>query len=134
MKPRTIGFLLGLLLGAFAWLGNLQRADTLTISVFPDFLTPLAVPILLYLALRWWDRRHPNQDVKGLRRAGWGMVHAQAAVFALFIAVLAAERTQGDVTIVASVFTTALVITAGVGYVSVEVWTRLLVAVRARAI
>jgi len=132
MKPRTIGFLLGLLLGAFAWLGNLQRADTLTVSIFPDLLTPLAVPIMLYLSLRYWDRRHPGQDVRSLRRAGWGMVHAQAAVFALGIAVLTAERSSGDASSIAAGFTSALLVTAGVGYVSVEVWVRLLVAVRAR--
>jgi hypothetical protein len=132
MKPRTTGFLLGLLLGALAWLGNLQRVDTFTVLAFPDLLTALAVPITLYLALRQWDRRHPDQDVRRLRRAGWGMVHAQAAVFALCIAILTAERLSADTSLVAAGFMTALITTAGIGYVSVEVWARLLVGVRAQ--
>jgi hypothetical protein len=132
MKPRTVGFLLGVLLGALAWLGNLQRVDTFTASAFPDLLTALAVPISLYLALRQWDRRHPDQDLSRLRRAGWGMVHAQAAVFALCIAILTAERPSTDASLVTAGFMTALIMTAGIGYVSVEVWARLLVSVRAR--
>jgi hypothetical protein len=132
MKPRTVGFLLGMLLGALAWLGNLQRVDTFTASAFPDLLTALAVPISLYLALRQWDRRHPQQDVRALRRAGWGMVHAQAPVFALCIAVLTAERPSSDASLIAGAFITALVTTAGIGYVSVEVWARLMAGIRTR--
>jgi hypothetical protein len=132
MKPRTTGFLLGLLLGALAWLGNLQRVDTFTVSMFPDVLTVLAVPITLYLALRQWDRRHPDQDLRHLRRAGWGMVHAQAPVFAICIAIFTAERPSSDASLIAAGFMTALITTAGIGYVSVEVWARLLVGVRAR--
>jgi hypothetical protein len=132
MKPRTVGFLLGMLLGALAWLGNLQRVDTFTASAFPDLLTALAVPISLYLALRQWDRRHPQQDVRALRRAGWAMVHAQAPVFALCIAVLTAERPSSDASLIAGAFITALVMTAGIGYVSVEVWARLMAGIRTR--
>jgi len=132
MKPRTAGFLLGLLLAALAWLGNLQRVDTFTVSAYPDLLTALAVPITLYLALRQWDRRHPDQDVRHLRRAGWGMVHAQAAVFAICIAIFTAERVSQEPSEIATAFMTALITTAGIGYVSVEVWARLLVGVRGR--
>lgn len=130
MKPRTTGLLLGLLLAALAWFGNLQRVDTFTVSAFPDLLTVLAVPVGLYLALRQWDRRQPGQDLRRLRRAGWAIVNTQAAVFALGVAILTAERLLPDPEIIAIAFMGALVTAAGIGYVSVEVWARLIVHVR----
>jgi hypothetical protein len=132
MSPRATGLVIGLLLGALAWLGNLQRVDTFTVSTFPDLLTVFAVPVTLYFALRAWDRRHPNQDLRHLRRAGWAIVHAQAAAFAVCIAIITAQRLSADASLVAFGFMSALVAAAGMGYVSVEVWARLLVRVRAR--
>jgi hypothetical protein len=60
------------------------------------------------------------------------MVHAQAPVFALCIAVLTAERPSSDASLIAGGFITALVTTAGIGYVSVEVWARLMAGIRTR--
>ena len=126
MTPRAIGFVCGLVLIALVWAGNVTRADTLTISAFPDPMTMLAVPISCYFALRYRHRREPAANLPRLRRVGWSVVNTQAAVFAIGVAMLAASRLGADLQGETLVFLTALLLAAGLGYVSVEVWARLM--------
>jgi hypothetical protein len=53
-------------------------------------------------------------------------------VFAICIAIFTAERVSQEPSEIATAFMTALITTAGIGYVSVEVWARLLAGVRGR--
>ena len=126
MRPRTMGFLTGVVLAVLAWIGNLQRVDTFTVQAFPDLLTIFAVPAALYFALRRWVKTHPGISQSQLRRAGWSVTNAAAAVFAVAMAILASERVAFDAANVSIAFLSALFITAGIGYVSTEVWSRLL--------
>jgi hypothetical protein len=131
VKPRTMGLTMGLLLSALSWLGNSRRVDTFTVSAFPDLITVFALPILIYFALRLGDRQEPGRDLGRLRRAGWASVNAASAVFAIFMACFAAfQLDQATPAVVASSLVTALIVSAGLGYLSVEVWARSIVRAR----
>jgi len=65
-----------------------------------------------------------------LRRGGWTVANTAAAVFALAMAIFSGERFPDDPAQIASAFLTALFLTAGIGYLAVEVWARLIVRVR----
>jgi hypothetical protein len=120
-----MGFLIGCLLSAVSWAGNVARTDSLTVSVFPDVMSAFVLPVTLYFVIRTLARRDPSAGLSALRRLGWVAVNTAAAVFAIFTVVVNWTRlSQADSASVTMALIGALVTTAGLGYISVEVWAR----------
>jgi hypothetical protein len=125
-RPRLVGLGVGLLLGVASWIGNAERTNLGIASAFPDVLTVAVVPISLYFFIRARLRGSSTQDLRHLRRAGWAVVNTTAIVAALFLAsVTAFWFHQQDQTLIAMTLFNVIVVTVGVGYVSVEVWARM---------
>jgi hypothetical protein len=84
----TLGstLLLAGLLTLFGWMGNLAR-ERGTVSVFPDLLTLLTLPAVLYPVLRQRARREPGLGVSALRWAGMRIVVPAAVLFAASLVV-----------------------------------------------
>jgi len=126
-----MGLVIGLLLSAASWLGNTRRVDTFTVSAFPDLLSLFVLPVSIYFVLRHRDRVEPGQNLGRLRRAAWAAVNAATVVFAIFMACYTAlGLREATLALVASSLVTALVVSAGLGYLSAEVWARSIVRAR----
>jgi hypothetical protein len=125
-RPRIAGALVGLLLGAASWAGNAERTTLGIAAAFPDVLTVAVVPISLYFFVRARLSASNPPDLRALRRAGWAVVNTAALVAALFLAsVTAFWFHQVDEALIAMTLVSVIVVTVGVGYVSVEVWARM---------
>lgn len=121
-----MGLAVGVVLGAAAWVGNAARTNLGLVSAIPDVLTAAALPIAMYFVIRARVAAGET-DLTRLRRAGWAVVNTAAIVFAVFLAsVDAFWFNQLDAQLVGTIVVEAIVVTVGVGYVSVEVWARLL--------
>src|SRR5262249_30499878 len=125
-RPRLVGFAVGLLLGAASWLCNAERTNLGIASAFPDVLTVAVVAISLYFFIPAPLRGTVTQDIRERRRSGRAVVNTAAIVAALFLAsVTAFWFHQQDQTLIAMTLFNVIVVTVGVGYVSVEVWARM---------
>ena len=129
--PRVAGLTIGLVLGAASWAGNASRTNLGIVSAFPDLLTIAAVPLALYFFVRARVRRPVPTELRGVRRAGWTVSNTAALSFVVFLAgVSGFWFNQWDLRPLTSTLIDALVVTVGVGYVSVEIWARMLGAPR----
>jgi hypothetical protein len=128
-RPRLAGLLIGLVLGIASWIGNAVRTNLGIISAFPDLLTLATVPLALYFFVRARVRIHGARDLRTVRKAGWSVVNTAGLVLGVFLASVAGFWfNQWDSAFIASTLVDALVVTVGVGYLSVEIWARLLLA------
>lgn len=126
-QPRLAGLAIGLVLGVASWVGNASRTNLAIISAFPDLLTMAAVPLAMYFFVRARVRRSAPAPLKAVRRAGWTVAGTAGLVLAVFLASVSGFWfNQWDLTLLTSTLIGAVVVTAGVGYVSVEIWARLL--------
>ena len=129
--PRFIGLVIGVGLGALSWAGNASRTNLGLISAFPDLITIAAVPLAMYFVVRARVRRAEPESLRVIRRAGWVVSNTAGLVFAVFLASVSGFWfNQWDPTGLTATLISAIVVTVGVGYVSVEVWARLLGAPR----
>lgn len=125
-SPRLSGLALGLFLGAASWAGNASRTNLGIVSAFPDLLTLASVPIALYFFVRARVAGAPPGGVRALRKAGWAVVNTAAVVLAVFLAsVEGFWFNQLDAALVGTTVLSAIVVTVGIGYVSVEIWAHL---------
>jgi len=83
-----LGIVLGGLLSALSWFGNVRRDLPHVTSVFPDLITLAALPVLVFLALWLVAHRYEASTRATLRRAGMIIVGIGAALFAVAHAVL----------------------------------------------
>jgi hypothetical protein len=121
-----VGFAIGVALGAASWAGNVDRTNLGLVSAFPDLLTVAAVPLAMYFVIRARLRSGVTDRV-ALRKTGWAVVNTAAIVFAVFLACVDAFWfNQLDAQLTGTLVVEAIVVTVGAGYLSVEVWTRLL--------
>lgn len=126
VSPRLAGLIIGLVLGAASWAGNASRTNLGIISAFPDLLTIAAVPLAMYFFVRARVRR-PAFTLRTTRRAGWTVSNTAGLVLAVFLAgVSGFWFNQWDLSDLLPTVIGAIAVTVGVGYVSVEVWARLL--------
>lgn len=129
VRPRLSGLVIGLLLGVASWVGNATRTNLGIISAFPDLLTLATVPLAMYFFVRARVRVPVVPDLRSVRRAGWTVANTAGIVLAVFLAcVTGFWFNQWDPALMASTLVGAIVVTVGVGYVSVEIWARLLLA------
>jgi hypothetical protein len=130
-KPIVAGLIIGLLVGAASWVGNASRTSLGIVSAFPDLLTVAAVPLALYFFVRARVMAPDPPDLRSLRRAGWAAVNAAALTLAVFLAAVARFWfNQFDSGLMTSTLAGGVIVTAGIGYASVEVWARLLLGAR----
>ena len=83
-----LGIVLGGLLSALSWFGNVRRDEPHQIYTFPDLITLAALPVLVFLALWLVAHRYEASTRATLRRAGMIIVGIGAALFAVAHAVL----------------------------------------------
>lgn len=132
-EPRLVGVLVGLTLGIASWIGNASRTDLGLISAFPDFVTPAAIPLALYFYVRARLRASSPAGLRAIRRGGWSVVNTAAVVLALFLASVAGFWfNQWDPATITALVLGALVVTIVVGYISVELWARLMLSASQR--
>jgi hypothetical protein len=86
------GIGLGGLFSALSWFANLRSSVPGTVSAFPDLITFIALPVLVFLVLRLFANRHEGLTRATLRRAGMVIVSVGATLFAVSIAVLEIVR------------------------------------------
>jgi len=116
------GIWLGGLLSALSWFANLWASVPSTVSVFPDLITFIALPVLVFLVLRLFANRHEGLTRATLRRAGMVIVSVGATLFAVSIAVLGIVRfSQPSAFILLIGFIMAFVSFLLVGWLSVWV-------------
>jgi hypothetical protein len=125
-SSRFLGFAIGVALGAASWAGNAARTNLGIVSAFPDLLTAAAVPLAVYFVIRSRVRQG-LVDLPRLRKSGWAVVNTAAIVFAVFLACVEGFWfNQVDAQLIGTIVVEAIVVLVGVGYVSVEIWARLL--------
>jgi hypothetical protein len=125
-SPRSTGLVIGLAVGLASWLGNASRTNLGIVSAFPDLLTVASVPLAMYFFIRARVAAGPRAELRQIRKAGWAVANTAAVVLAIFLACVEGFWfNQLDAAVVGEVVLTAIVVTVGAGYASVEVWARI---------
>jgi hypothetical protein len=84
MKTRILlGFTLGASSSTFSWVENLRVIKPGGISVFPDLLTLIALPVLTFGVLGWISRTRETLSRRDVRRTGMIMVVSGAVLFSI---------------------------------------------------
>ena len=116
------GILLGGLWSALSWFANLWSSAPNTVSVFPDLITFIALPVLVFLVLRLLANRHQGLTRTTLRRAGMVIVSVGATLFAVSFAVLEIVRfSQSSASLLLTGLVMAFISSLLVGWLSVWV-------------
>jgi hypothetical protein len=117
--------------GAASWAGNASRTNLGIVAAFPDLLTMAAVPLAMYFFVRARIRRPAPATLRATRRAGWTASNTAGLVLAVFLASVSGFWfNQWDLTDLTGTLLGAILVTVGAGYVSVEIWARMLGAPR----
>ncbi len=82
------GIVLGAVMSVLSWFANVWASVPGRVSVFPDLITLIALPVLVFAALRFFVHRQDTLTRATLRRSGMIIVAIGATVFALAFAVL----------------------------------------------
>jgi len=88
-KANILGLALGVMVSAVCFLGNALSGDAHTLSVFPDILTLLIVPVFVYGSLKW-SHEHDRISGDALHQFGRRVGLVATFTFAVFFAFLAA--------------------------------------------
>jgi|GEM_PF-2841716 hypothetical protein len=126
MKSDAIlGTVLGALLTGMSVVGNVGRGDSHLVSVFPDLLSLLIAPVVLFILLRRRHRAGTGRDL--LQRSGRIIVTISAVWFAVLLAVFAAFWfSDPSAYLIMINLAGTFVVTCIVGYLSVAVSARIL--------
>ena len=126
MKSNVIlGTVLGILLTGMSVVGNIGRGDSHLVSVFPDLLSLLIAPIVLFIILRQKHRAGTGRDL--LQRSGRIIVTISAVWFAALLTVFAAFWfSDPSAYLIIINLVGVFVVTCIVGYFSVAVSARIL--------
>jgi hypothetical protein len=119
-RDTVLGLLMGVTVGSISIWGNVVRDAPNSISVYPDLLSALVVPVIVYIVAR--RRGSAGADGPGLRRFGRHVGLVAGVVFAVFLIVFSASRFSTDAfwflapaaALVAFLITAALAIAAAV--------------------
>ena len=124
-SDAMLGTTLGILLSGVSVVGNIGRGDSHLVSVFPNLLNLLIVPVVLFIILRLKHRAGTGRDL--LHRSGRIIVTISAVWFAVLLTVFAAFWFS-DPSAYLIIFTLigAFVITCIAGYLLVAVYARIL--------
>ena len=120
--PRLYAVVMALLLIGQCWGFNWLARDPHLLSTFPSLVGLVAVPAVMFFAVRQRSRSSGGADHGALRQFGWSVLWPASLAFAFFVAALSEVKFgPGHFSLVLFAFATALATTLLVGVGSTEV-------------